>query len=379
MPRRHIHMITPGDHFSPLTGSAIPTVVHGLASSTSSQGRDGVTVARGTYGQRYESAEVIEYDLPPQRRFDRYADVLAGRLGLPRPGARRSFAAALHEQGNWPEAVVFAHNAPQAIPLVDVRHRPVLYAHNQLLRTYRPREVARTLGGAHAIVCVSEFLAEQTMRQLPRSVHDRVVVVRNGVEDRFSAASRHRPRGDRLHVAFVGRMIRDKGADLLLEAVARLGRTDIDVTLVGADGFAPSAPPTPYEREIARRAAALPRPARLTGFLPRDGVRAVLATADVVVVPSRWADPCPLAMFEGLGVGAAVVGADIGGIPEVIGGAGVLVPPGDAGALGDVLAALAEDETYLRQCQEAGRERAREMTWRHARARLDMALERIGQ
>lgn len=56
-------------------------------------------------------------------------------------------------------------------------------------------------------------------------------------------------------------------------------------------------------------------------------MREVLRTADVVVVPSRWAEPFALTALEGMAAGAAVVASDIGGIPEAVGTAGILVPP----------------------------------------------------
>ena len=58
---RQVHVITPGDHFSPSTGSAIPTVVDGLCRfRPDGVPRPAVAVARGTYPDRYDSADIIE-------------------------------------------------------------------------------------------------------------------------------------------------------------------------------------------------------------------------------------------------------------------------------------------------------------------------------
>lgn len=90
MSHRLIHVITPGDHFSPRTGSAIPTVVDGLSRATpSGQPRPAVLVARGTYPDRYDSADAIEYTRPRPHNRDRYVDAGLSRLGLPRVMARR--------------------------------------------------------------------------------------------------------------------------------------------------------------------------------------------------------------------------------------------------------------------------------------------------
>lgn len=230
--RRLVHLITPGDHFSPRTGSAIPTVVHGLSAAAPADGpRAAVLVARGTMAERYPSADCLEYEAASPRRVDRYLDLVAGRLGRRRPGVQRSFAAALAGQDDWPEAFVLAHNAPAAVPLVASRHHAVLYAHNQLLRTYGRREVTRVLAPAAAIVCVSDYLAEDTARLLPPALRDRVHVVRNGVDTSLFAGPR--TVSETLRVTFVGRVIPDKGPHVLLEAARLLDRPDVEVTIVG--------------------------------------------------------------------------------------------------------------------------------------------------
>ena len=376
MTRRLVHVITPGDHFSPSTGSAVPTVVHGLSAATPAGApRPAVAVARGTYPDRYTSADVLEYDERPPRRTDRYADLLAARTLGRRPAAAARFGAALADQGAWDPAAVLVHNAPQGVPVVDgARHVPVLYAHNQLLRTYSQREVRRTLGGAARIVCVSEFLAGATADYLPPGLRDRVAVVRNGVDTDAFRPPPHWERRDRLEVTFVGRMLRDKGADVLLDALAALDRPDIHATLVGSAGFDPHAAPTPYETEVARSAAALGDRVTRHPFVPRDEVARLLARADVVVVPSRWAEPLALTVLEGMAAGAATVGSAVGGIPEQLGDAGIAVPPDDAGALAEVLGALADDESLLARSRSAAREHALTRTWHRSYDDLASAL-----
>ena len=64
------HVITPGDHFSPRTGSAIPTVVHGLATGAAKRRRadqypQHVVVQRNTFTPRYESAAAWNSNRPP--------------------------------------------------------------------------------------------------------------------------------------------------------------------------------------------------------------------------------------------------------------------------------------------------------------------------
>lgn len=378
VPRRQIHLITPGDHFSPRTGSAIPTVVNGLCRATApGRHRPAVLVARGTYPDRYDSAQVIEYDPAPSRPSDRWVDAVVGRLGRPRPGASRVLAAALAAQEPWDDAVLLAHNAPQAVPLVAARHRPVLYAHNQLLRTYGRRELGRVLGPAVAIVCVSTYLAGEVAALLPPPLRDRVRVVRNGVDlDHF--AGPRTPRTDALRVAFVGRVVPDKGAHVLVETVRRLGRSDIRLTVVGRAGFSATDPLTRYERHLHEDAATLGDRVTFTSFVARPDLPGILRASDVVVVPSVWPEPFALTVLEGMAAGAAVVASTAGGITEQLGDAGIPVPPGDVDALAGVLEHLADDPAALTAAQQRCREHAAANTWARATDDLRRVLDDLG-
>ncbi|MFF1529913.1 glycosyltransferase family 4 protein [Cellulomonas sp. NPDC058312] len=374
-----VHVLTPGDHFSPRTGSAIPTVVDGLCAvlPAGTTPRPRVVVADGTYPDRYASADVVGYPQAAARPTDRYLDALAGRLGLPRPGVRRELRPTVADQDAWPAGVVLAHNAPQLVPLVHERHAAVLYAHNLLLRTYSTREADRVLGGVAAVVCVSGALAEQTADHLPATLRDRLRVVPNGVDTTRFAPRADPARGERLRVTFVGRMIRDKGADVLLDALALLGRDDVEVTLVGSQNFDAGAAPSPFEREVAAKAAALGDRVRLVPFRPRAEVAEVYRQADVVVVPSRWAEPFALTVMEGMASGVPVVASAIGGIPEVMGDAGVRVRPDDPADLAAALEALADDETLRRTVGRGCRRWAQDHDWAWSRSRLDAVLTEV--
>ncbi|MCB7137043.1 glycosyltransferase family 4 protein [Cellulosimicrobium marinum] len=373
---REVHVLTPGDHFSPRTGSAVPTVVHGLAGAA--RRRPAVLVAHGTYPDRYASADVLEYaPVPGAGRAWRYADAALGRVGLPRPGTRRPLRAALVDQTAWPRSVVVAHNAPQLVPLVDARHAAVLYAHNDLLRSYGAAEVRRVLGGAAAIVCVSSFLADRVRDQVGPGLAGRVEVVRNGVDtDVFHPPAARRDDGV-LHVLFVGRVVPDKGVHVLLDALARLDRPDVRTTVVGSQGFDATAAPSAYERSLRERAAPVADRVTFLPFQDRPALAALLQDADVVVVPSVWAEPSGLTVLEGMASGAAVVASAVGGIPELAGDAALLVRPDDERELAEALEHLADDRAALVRAQVAARTHAEACSWGRSRADLDAVLDRV--
>ncbi len=378
--RRLIHVITPGDHFSPLTGSAIPTVVHGLAGAATRAGeqRAAVGVARSTWQPRYDSAEVIEYTgARGPRRRERYADALRGRLGMPRmaiAGYYGPIAEALREQ---PPSIVLAHNAPILVHLLrDTGHQVVLYAHNDLLRTYSRSEAGRMLRPAAGIVCVSESLAARTRDRLPEDLRERVHVVGNGVDTAQFAPDGDRPAGG-LRVMFMGRVIPDKGADVLLRAIGRLDDDDLEVLVVGRPGFAADAPLSEHERQLRELAAATATPVRFETFVPRAELPRLLRTADVFVIPSRWPDPSPLTVGEALATGLPVIASRIGGIPEAVADAGILVPPDDPAALAEALRQLIHDPARRAALSAAARARAEERDWSWSWRQLDRVLDAI--
>lgn len=373
--RRQAHVITPGDHFSPSTGSAIPSVVHGLAAA--SERRPVVLVAEGTYPDRYSSADVIEYPMLESphgaARWTRAVDVALGRSGLPRPWARRVWRQTVADQRGWEPSFVIGHNAVPLLRHVQEPHLPVLYAHNDLLGNYSRHEAAHALASAHRIIAVSNFTAGRLCDRLPTAVQERVKVVHNGVDvEQFAVPRTLRP--ERLRVGFIGRVIPDKGAHILLQAVSRLGRDDLSVTVVGSAGFSAVEPLTKYEQELRRLAGKAHGLVEFLPFQPRDIVPRLLASFDVVVVPSVWPEPFSLIVLEAMAAGAVVVASDTGGIPEAAGGAAILTGPGNPSELAEALAGVLDSASLLEATAAAGRRRVEAATWAHSVSRLEDAL-----
>lgn len=379
-----IHVITPGDHYSPRTGSATSTVVHGLAAAAARAGSDFqqfVVLDASTMHPRYDSAEAIEYvGVPGPSRQERLADVALGRVGIPRRAAARYFRPAAEAIADRPPAIVLAHNAPVVAALLrETPHRVVLYAHNDLFGTYTRSEAARALDGVAAIVCVSDSLAERTRGALPSRMAHLVHSVGNGVDcERFtpragvpSAPSASRP----LRVMFVGRMVREKGVDVLVRAANALARDDLEFVLVGSRGFDRNASLSRYEVGLRRMASEGHARIEFEPFVDRAELPALMQGADVFVVPSAWPEPSGLTVGEGLACGLPVVASRIGGIPEVIGSAGRYVNAGDADGLAAAIAQLADDVGLRRRLGAAARERALRRDWSWAWSNLHAVLE----
>ena len=141
-----------------------------------------------------------------------------------------------------------------------------------------------------------------------------------------------------------------KGQDVLLEAMARLGRDDVVLELAGGS-FPKDAG---YVASLHRRAAQpdLAGRVRFLGHLddPVDRMRRWWAA----VVPSVEPEAAPLVVLEAMSVGVPLVVTNHGGPVEVVGQAGLLVPPGEPDALARAIRALLDDSVLRRRCAEAG-------------------------
>ncbi len=137
-------------------------------------------------------------------------------------------------------------------------------------------------------------------------------------------------------VLYAGRFASEKGLDTLIEAFRLLG-AGARLWLVG-DG------PLRADLEAQARSAGVAEQVEFRVPVPLDQMPAMLAQADVLVLPSRsttfWQEQFGRVLVEAMACRVPVVGSASGAIPEVIGDAGLLFPEGDAPALADRLRQL---------------------------------------
>jgi len=206
--------------------------------------------------------------------------------------------------------------------------------------------LAVVYGRLAAVVAVSAEVRDLLTDRL-RLPPGLVRVVRNGVEPLRPAPDRRAGRlvgGGPLVVGGVGRLTRQKGFDLLVEATRRLVREGwpVEVRLAGAG----------RERDrLAAAAAGLP--VRLAGFT--DDVPGFLAELDVFCLPSR-AEGLPLALLEAMMAGLPCLATAVGEVPAAAGEAALVVPPEDVDALTGALRQLLGDPRL--RAELAGRARA---------------------
>lgn len=140
---------------------------------------------------------------------------------------------------------------------------------------------------------------------------------------------------------FVGRLVPEKGADVLLDALHLLGRGGLKprLTIVGAGPMLPAL-------EAQARRLNLGAQVEFTGPVVGKPLAALLNCHRILVVPSRWNEPFGIVALEGIACGCLVAGSSGGGLPEAIGNCGGVFPNGDASALAFLLERLLRDAEH---------------------------------
>ncbi|MFQ1001291.1 glycosyltransferase family 4 protein [Modestobacter sp. SSW1-42] len=336
--------------------------------------------------------------------------VLTSRLAGPRRSDRQGLGALVHRTGArtrrarqlWalaavpralrrtgtPVDVVHAHQGEDLAtlllgrlaarrhrcPLVVTVHCSVghtLTAHSlhaRVVRAVGGSIERRTLRRADAVVVLTARTAAALREDgVPA---DRISTIPSGFEpavfERVPAGGRR----DRPRIGYVGRLAAQKRADLLVSAFGAM-QQEADLLVVG-DG--------PERERVHRLVRTSPAADRITttGFVEHSAVPGVLASLDLLVLPSAYEEMGSV-LVEAMVAGLPVVASDVGGIPEVVvhGETGLLVPPGDVPALTAALDRLVADPALRSRLAEGARERSRHYSWPHLATRVADVYRRV--
>lgn len=223
----------------------------------------------------------------------------------------------------------------------------------------------RYCAGLDGIVCNSATTDREIDRLLGERSNGRTarrVIARPG-SDRFdpsptSTTIRERAHSDPLRLCYLGSVVPRKGLDVLIDGLVKLPENDWTLTVVGRTDADPA-----YANRLRNRTRRKGLPIEFAGVLADEDVSAVFAESHLLAVPSRY-ESYGIVYPEAMGFGVVPLATTAGAPPEVIGDAGLLVPPDDPDAIAEAIAPLLSDHERRASLGIAARERYLELpTW----------------
>lgn len=196
----------------------------------------------------------------------------------------------------------------------------------------------------HGFVFVSKFAESKHMQYMPDFSNTKSIVAYNTIpplEEKFIS----RNRGE--YFLFFGRLSHEKGINTLIDAF--ISNRNAKLKIVGTG---------PEEDKLKKRVIdAEAYNIEFAGYRNGDALKEIIRDAAFVVVPSEWYENNPMTIIEAYSAGIPVIGAKIGGIPEIVdeGKTGFLFPSGDSDALSKCIEKTASitDEDYAEMSENA--------------------------
>ncbi len=214
---------------------------------------------------------------------------------------------------------------------------------------------------ASFVACISDFCRSQAMIFADQEHWHKLHIVHCGIEPaRYQSSARFETKRTSstapCELLFVGRLAGVKGVPVLFEALRslRASSSQVHLTLIG-DG------PERKALEEKARTMGLQECVTFAGYQSQAEVAQALSKTDIFVLPS-FAEGVPVVLMEALASSVPVITSRIAGIPELVEDQvnGLLIPPGDPGALADAIQELASNADVREQYGQAGRAKVQE-------------------
>lgn len=269
---------------------------------------------------------------------------------------------------SWQPDIIHVQNEYWAIHNIK-KHNPnsriILHMQNDhLIEGSDVRRVEQCCCIADSIVFCSEYIRQNALKTFPSLAQKNTAVIFNGADKPKSNHSiRHFNEDPRL--LFVGRIVPQKGLHLLLDAIEDVFIRYPKATLriVGGVRFGCE---EDDDYLLSLRKKAMPWGDRITfvGPIPHDKIHAEFSEADLFVCSSVWNEPLGMVNAEAMAAGLPIVAFAKGGIPEVVGDAGILVQDLSSESLARAINAVLSDCSLMENLSQRGLSRAiNEFSW----------------
>jgi glycosyltransferase involved in cell wall biosynthesis len=312
-----------------------------------------VRVISGRHGPDQPDHEFIDgvevFRFPFHRALSKHDLTLIGLIGSSVLACKRDFSADLTHI-----------NLTDASPFFYWRHRDpqdrhILVVHYPLDKLANGTGLVSQLSAtASANVAISNFMAQHLGEKLGRPPSD-FVLIPNGANERVFRAPARTGARDGSTFLFAGRLTKEKGLFVLLDAIAKLVRDgrDVRVKLAGRGPDEENLKRAIDERKLVDNFS-------LMGKLSQPELAEFFDTGTALVLPSLFQEPAPLIIVEAALCGLPAIASNLGGIPEIIenGISGLLFKPGSADDLANKIALLLDDPTLVERLGNGVRNKA---------------------
>ena len=251
------------------------------------------------------------------------------------------------------DPIIEVHNRPYLVRLIKERvkdARVILFFHNDPLEmrgSKHDKERLSIVKNCSAICFVSKYLKNQYLKNInfmPKNLH----ILYNGVNYNLK-----NPVKKEKNIIFVGRLVKEKGAHLFLEAAKVLSKkyNKWKFIVVGS-AYLGSEIETDFSRKIVSLVRQLGSNVEFTGYLPHQKSQRMIEKSEILVVPSIWNEPFGLVVAEGMIHGCAIITTNKGGIPEIIQDKGIILETINTQSIVDSIELLINDQPLRKQFQK---------------------------
>ena len=260
----------------------------------------------------------------------------------------------LHKKDTKLKKIIEFHNRPYLfnIAIKQLRNFPVsLHFHNDPTEMRGSKTISeriRIAKNASAVYFVSEFIKKRFLIGISMDFNN-LHVLPNGIERKL-----HKQPKKNKEIAFVGRLVQEKGAHLFVKSVTSLVKKypDWKFRIIGTSKAGNERLITSFEKQIVRDFIALGPNTEYCGFISNNEVKKIMKKLSILVVPSIWGEPFALTALEGFCYGTAIIASKVGGLKEMLEGTGLLIKDIDEIKLEKSITSLIQNRKFLTDLQD---------------------------
>jgi len=275
--------------------------------------------------------------------------------------------------------VVHIHNRPEYVYNMR-KYNPnikiILHMHNDHLIKYSSKELYKICSLVDVIVGCSKYITSNIIKAAPE-FKSKCYTVYNGVNLKTFNKIPIKEQYNFPIILFVGRIVKQKGLHILIQAFKEVLEMypSAQLYIVGTAKATSRFKKNSYLKYLEAMSADIKDNLSFIGSVPNKSLATYYSIADVFVCPSIWEEPFGMVITEAMACECAIVASKTGGIPEVVGNAGMLVDPNNIDALKSAIIRILCNSRQKTTYGSMARKRAEDLfRWENIAKNFDILL-----